>query len=166
MSKKNDRDVEDIMKDISELEGIVNDIGGNMEQIQKDMLGNKPDIDFSEMEKAVDLLTKAQERGALSNPDKGDTDEEYDYYISDTLKEVWELVEDNPNNMALGKKVRQLYHDNREATPDSIERVANEMRQDTTTNTTKQMELFDDKDTEQLELFDDPATKDRKRWGG
>ena len=160
MSKKNDRDIEDIMKDLSELETIVEGVGTNMGKLQKEMLDNKPNIDFTEMEKAVDLLTKAQENGALSNPDKGD--EEYDYYISDTLKEIWDIVEATPNNMALGKKIRQLYFEQKEATPDSMERVANEMK---SIFPPTQMEI-DFSDTEQMDLFDDPATKDRKRWGG
>ena len=183
--KKNEQDMERILKEMSDIEDIVSKVTDNMNGLNKDVLENKPEIDFSEMEKAVELLTKAHEEGAMSNPDKGGVNDTYDYYISDTLKEIWDIVEATPNNMALGKKIRQLYFTTMEekAAPDPIETVANTMKEDEstyeqyeannvidppdeTTEQLRQMELFDDKDTEQLELFDDPATKDRKRYGG
>ena len=40
---------------------------------------------------------------------RGNGDEPYEYYISDTIKDIFEIVKDTPNNMELGKKIRRYY---------------------------------------------------------
>lgn len=148
LDKKLKETVEGLKDSLKELDGF----SDGMEDALSDILENS-NKQVGSMTKEVDKLWNASRDGTLytQEEDSDDTDEEYDYYISDTLKEIWDIVEDTPNNMTLGKKIRQLYHDSREATPNSMETTANEMKQELA----EQMELFDDKDTEQLELFDD-----------
>ena len=145
-------------KDIQEILGALNDIDKRMSEFNdkantmKSTINNN--LNFRDLSKSIEQLNNLSKQTQNITPDieeDSDTDEPYEYYISDTLKDIWDIVEATPNNMELGKKIRQLYFDNREATPDSMERVANEMKQELA----EQMELFDNKNTEQLELFDD-----------
>ena len=156
-------------KDIQEILGALNDIDKRMGEFNdkantmKSTINNN--LNFRDLSKSIEQLNNLSKQTQNITPDieeDSDTDEPYEYYISDTLKDIWDIVEATPNNMELGKKIRQLYFDNREATPDSMERVANEMK---SIFPPTQMEI-DFSDTEQMDLFDDPATKDRKRWGG
>ena len=61
-----------------------------------------------------------------------------------TIDDLFTLVENTPNDMELGKKIRQIYWAYTNSDADS----------------------GDEPSDEQLNLFDDPVTKDRKRWGG
>lgn len=145
-------------KDIQEILGALNDIDKRMGEFNdkantmKSTINNN--LNFRDLSKSIEQLNNLSKQTQNITPDieeDSDTDEPYEYYISDTLKDIWDIVEATPNNMELGKKIRQLYFDNREATPDSMETTANEMKQELA----EQMELFDNKNTEQLELFDD-----------
>ena len=61
-----------------------------------------------------------------------------------TIDDLFTLVENTPNDMELGKKIRQIYW----------------------AYTNDNADSGDEPSDEQLNLFDDPVTKDRKRWGG
>ena len=81
------------------------------------------------------------------------------------LEGVYSLVEKYPNNMELGKKIRELYYNRKEATPDPIEEAAKTIREDEypyntefgfeDDRTDEEMEAIDRKN--QMELFDEDS---------
>ena len=172
-----DKKLEDTL---NELKGAVKELENfehNLKEGLKDVKFTESANDINLMGREIDKLWNASKEGTLyghDTDDSEDTDEEYDYYISDTLKDIFTIVEDTPNDMELGKKIRQLYFNTTEATPDSMERVANEMKKDDYPYNTEfgsgktpeemeaidsenqQMELFDsEEESNQLNLFDD-----------
>ena len=145
-------EINDLVKQIEELSTITtNELKNTTSDI-----GPK----VSEM---TQMLSKLDTKNMFTpdTDDDSDTieDEPYEYYISDTLKEIWDIVEATPNNMELGKKVRSLYYEKEEAAPDPIERAATTMKEDEMTENLRQMELFDEEDSQenpdQLNLFSD-----------
>ena len=158
----------------------LDDFQGGMDDALKDIV-SESQIPVESMSKEVDKLWNASRSGSLFSKEFSDKygdidelteddfgtepDEPEEYYISDTLKEIWDLVESTPNNMQLGKRVRQLHHKSViEATLDSGEypyntefgtgKTPEEMEAIDRKN--QQMELFDsEEESNQLNLFDD-----------
>ena len=164
---------------IKEIESLVKDIDKMSDNIATNVNTNVPDIgnSITGMNDVINQLDSMTAQGMFNNPDKDDsedTDEEYDYYMSDTLKEIWDMVEATPNNMALGKKIRQLYFTTKEATPDPLEEAAKVIKEEEdltasdfgvtpddypyntefgTGKTPEEMEAID-RENQQIELFD------------
>ena len=138
--EKFDTGIKDKMKDISKPLGSIQDLSKSIQDL-KDITNKTHDMSNS-MEDTEDIEL--------------------------TLNTIWDMIDDTPNNMMLGKKIRQFYHELKEATPDSLEKAANTMKDKPTYsyespdggNTVYKREHGTDesvlvKDGEQLHIFEE-----------
>ena len=134
-------------KSLSEILGTLGDIdkeiGKFNDGIENAKKGISDNINFRDLSKTISKLKD------ISKSTDTSPIEEYDYDTVEetTLDTIWDMVDDTPNNMELGKKIRQFYYEQQEATPDSMETIANEMKRDNSKKITYTYESPDGGDT-------------------
>ena len=159
-NKKKIKDLESMLDKLNNIENELNSFKTDAEDIKSSV---KDNLNFRDLSKTIEKLNSMSTTTPPvsdltpdmfgTEPDD-DSDEEYDYYISDSLANIWDICESTPNNMELGKKIRELYYNREEATPDTMEETANIIREEE--STAVQTELFDSQENpDQLNLFSD-----------
>lgn len=134
-------------KELKEMMDRLNSWGSTLEKFDtgiKDKMKDisKPLSSISDLSKSIqDLKDITNKTHDMSNSVE-DTED-----IELTLNTIWDMIEDTPNNMQLGKKIRQFYHELKEATPDSMETTANEMKRENSEKITYTYESPDGGDT-------------------
>tara|TARA_Y100000361_G_C11012960_1_gene265345 strand:- start:16 stop:546 length:531 start_codon:yes stop_codon:yes gene_type:complete len=164
MSSKNDKELNDMMDRLQNMGKTLEGLQSGMEKKVNSI--KNPLSSIGDLTKSIkDLKDIAATTSAMSDS----IEEEEDYNdIEDTLNTIWDMIDDTPNNMMLGKKIRRFYHELKEATPDPLERVANTMKDKPTYiyespdggNTVYKREQGTDesvlvKDGEQLHIFEE-----------
>tara|TARA_A100001201_G_scaffold36368_1_gene38238 strand:- start:374 stop:901 length:528 start_codon:yes stop_codon:yes gene_type:complete len=163
MSSK-DKELHDMMNNLQNMGKTLENLQSGMEKKVNSI--KNPLSGISDLTKSIkDLKDIASKTEAMSDS----IEEEEDYNdMEDTLNTIWDMIDDTPNNMMLGKKIRRFYHELKEATPDPLERVANTMKDKPTYiyespdggDTVYKRESGTDesvlvKDGEQLHIFDE-----------
>ena len=165
---------DDIEAGIGELSSMMEEIQSTIEKVTDEVnkgAGAVPNAEeMRKLSKEIDGIHKWSKTGGIQNPEKemeeanNVVDPPYsvepteDTENSDTILDtIFDIVEDEPNNMVLGKKIRNFYHDlitmseQEEASPDSDEYPYN--TEFGSGKTTQEMEAIDE-DNRQTELFD------------
>tara|TARA_B100000287_G_scaffold298002_1_gene281169 strand:- start:362 stop:874 length:513 start_codon:yes stop_codon:yes gene_type:complete len=115
-------------KSLSEILGTLGDIDKEISKfndgIESAKKGISDNINFRDLSKTISKLKD------ISKSTDTSPMEEYDYDTVEetTLDTIWDMIDDTPNNMELGKKIRQFYYEQQEATPDPLEKAANTMK--------------------------------------
>jgi hypothetical protein len=138
------------MKGKKELEGMLdklNSMSSTVKGFEKGMNKKLKDISspldgFKDLSNSINTL---RDIAAKTEAMSSSTDDSEDMEL--TLDTIWDMVDDTPNNMELGKKIRQFYHELQEATPDSMETTANEMKKENSEKITYSYESPDGGDT-------------------
>ena len=133
---------------------VLKDLESTLSNITSDLESQiKPILNFDKLQSTIDNMNKAYNSKVKDSPkDEGETcmhNNSWHSNCSDceelnSIDDLFTLVENTPNDMELGEKIRKIYW----------------------AYTNDNADSGDEPSDEQLNLFDDPVTKDRKRWGG
>ena len=150
MSNNNDKEMADSLKELNDMMG---DIQGTIDKVTSELTNTKHSLfnqkQMDKLQNEIGNIHDWSKSGGITNPDKEVQEEEAFTPDSTTEEEEFEgrmktnaesilytmfdIIEATPNNMELGKRIRTMYHDlvtmsEEEATPDSLEKVANTMK--------------------------------------